>query len=75
MSKTTAKIWIWLDGTTLIKAVYNPLNHTLTILDETERILLKRIGITAEQAYQLAAKLAVIGAKRMDGNSEPFTYL
>ncbi len=75
MSKTAAKIWIWLDGTTLIKAVYNPLNRTLTILDENDRLLLKRIGITVEQAYQLAAKLAVIGAKRMDGNREPFTYL
>jgi len=75
MPKTTAKIWIWLDGTTLIKAVYNPLNRTLTILDETDRLLLKRIGLSPEQAYQLAAKLALIGAKRMDDNREPFTYL
>jgi len=69
------KIWVWLDGTTLIKAVYNPLNKTLTILDEMDRLLLKRIGITPEQAHQLATKLAILGAKRMDDNREPFTYL
>ena len=72
---TTSKIWVWLDGTTLIKAVYNPLNKTLTILDEMDRLILKRIGITPEQAHKIAARLAVIGAKRMDDNSEPFTYL
>lgn len=75
MSTTTAQIWVWLDGTTLIKAIYNPLTKTLAILDETDRLLLKRIGITPEQARKLAAKLALIGAKRIDNNREPFTYL
>jgi hypothetical protein len=75
MTSATKKIWIWLHGTDLIKAVYNPVDRTLTIFDETDHLLLKRIGLSPEQAHQLATRLAIIGAKRLDGHDEPFTYL
>ena len=67
-------LWIWLDGTTLIKAVYNPLDHTLTIYDETDRLLLRRTGLSPEQAHHLATMLAIIGARRMNDHDEPVTY-
>ena len=75
MVTDTKRIWIWLHGTMLIKAVYSPMDRTLTIFDETDRLLLKRIGITPDQAQQLATRLAIIGAKRVDGHDEPFTCL
>jgi len=68
-------IWIWLDGTTLIKAVYNPVDRTLSIFDETERLLLRRTGLNPEQAHHLATRLAIIGAKRTNDHDESFAYL
>ncbi len=69
------KLWIWLDGATLIKAVYNPQDRTLSIFDETDHLLLRRTGLSPEQAQHLATRLAIIGARRMDDHDEPFTYL
>lgn len=68
-------IWIWLQDHELYKAVYKPMDHTLVVLNERDEIILQYKGITAEQLARLEQLFLQLGAKKMDGHKEPFTYL
>ena len=46
MPKKNAMTWIWMQNGRLIKAVLNQITGTLTIYDEYDNILLRRIGLT-----------------------------
>ena len=75
MNPKNIRIWIWLQENTVNKAVYNPTDRTLIVYNEHDEIILKRTGITAEQLNALEALFLQLGAKRIDGHKEPFTYL
>jgi hypothetical protein len=75
MINKNTRIWIWLQENELFKAVYNPADGTLIVTNERDEIILKRTGIASEQLKRLEELFLTIGAKRMDGNKEPFTYL
>lgn len=75
MINRNARIWIWLQELELYKAVYNPDDRTLIIYNERSEIILKRTGITPEQLIQLEVLFLSLGAKRIDGQQEPFTIL
>jgi hypothetical protein len=75
MSTKNQRIWIWLQENNLQKAVYNPTDRTLIVYDAQDQIILKRTGITPEQLNALEVLFLQLGAKRLDGHKEPFTYL
>jgi hypothetical protein len=75
MNNKHQKIWIWLQDNELYKATYDPLDQTVIISSERNEILLKRTGVTPEQLIQLELVFTALGAKRIDGHKEPFTYL
>jgi len=75
MNNKTQHVWIWLQENMLHKAVYNTKDNTLTVYNEHDEIILKRTGITPEQLSKLEQLFISIGAKRLDGHKEPFTYL
>ena len=74
MNKNT-RIWIWLQENELYRAVYNSADCTFIVFNKQDEIILKRTGITSEQLTQLEVLFLTIGAKRLDGHKEPFTYL
>ena len=69
------RIWMWLHENSVLKAVYNQKDNTLTVYNEQDQILLRRTGITAEIIVKIEVSFSAIGAKRVDGHKEPFTYL
>lgn len=71
----TIRIWMWLQENNVLKAVFNPNDNTLTVYNEQDQILLRRTGITAEVIIKIEMIFSAIGAKRVDGRKEPFTYL
>jgi len=73
--KNTLRIWIWFEENKLHKAVYNPVEKTFIVYNEFDGIILKRIGITPEQHTWIEEFFLSLGAKRIDGQKEPFTYL
>ena len=75
MTTKNLRIWIWLQENSVNKAVYNTTDRTLIVYNEHDEIILKRTGITAEQLNALEALFLQLGAKRIDGHKEPFTYL
>jgi hypothetical protein len=75
MNNNHIRIWIWLQDAEIHKAVYNQLEKTLIVTNDRNEIILKRSGITSEQLTQLEALFLRVGAKRIDGHQEPFTYL
>lgn len=75
MVNKNSKIWIWLQGNKLLKAVYNPCNKTLTIYNENDEILVKREKLTQNQIRNIEIAFSIKGVKRIDSRTEPFTYL
>jgi hypothetical protein len=75
MTNKNTRIWIWLQENELHKAVYNPTDCTIIVYNERDEIILKHTGITSEQLTRLEKLFLTIGAKRIDGHKEPFTYL
>jgi hypothetical protein len=75
MNSKNLRIWVWLQDDTLNKAVYNPANQTLIVYNEKDEIIQKRMGITPEQLTALEVLFLQLGAKRLDGHKEPYTYL
>ena len=75
MNTKNLHIWIWLQENTVNKAVYNTTERTLIVYNEHDEIILKRTGITPEQLTALEVLFLHLGAKRLDGHKEPFTYL
>jgi hypothetical protein len=75
MVNKNERIWIWQQDCELYKAVYNPTNRTFLVSNERDEIILRYTGITAEQLTRLEALFKHIGAKHLDGHTEPFTYL
>jgi hypothetical protein len=55
--------------------VYNSMDYTLIVYNERDEIILKHTGIISEQLTRLEVLFLTIGAKRIDGHKEPFTYL
>jgi hypothetical protein len=74
-NKKNNRIWIWMQENNLHKAVYTPNQQTLVVYNERDEIVLKRNGITTAQFTNLEAMFVSIGARRIDGRKEPFTYL
>lgn len=75
MIKKNAKIWIWVQNNKILKAISNQDTGTLTIYDEQDNILLRRTGLTKQQVKKIEIYLSNYRIKRIDENSEPFTYL
>ena len=75
MVNKNLRIWIWLQENELYKAVYSSTDCTLIVTNERDEIILQHMGITSEQLNRLEVLFLTIGAKRMDGHKEPFTYL
>jgi hypothetical protein len=75
MKNKGTQIWIWIEENTFHKAVYNPADRTLIIYNEWDEIILKRTGISPEQFLSFEVLFFHFGAKRIDGQKEPFTYL
>jgi hypothetical protein len=75
MVNKNVRIWIWLQENELYKALYNSTDCTLIVVNERDEIILKYTGITSEQLTRLEVLFLTLGAKRMDGHKEPFTYL
>jgi len=59
----------------LLKAVLNQNTGTLTIYDEYDNILLRRMGLTKQQTKNIEIIFSNHCIKRVDGHREPFTYL
>jgi hypothetical protein len=75
MKNKNARIWIWMEDHELHKAVYYPANRTLIIYNEQDAVILKHTGVAIKQLPSLEAMFFHFGAKRIDGQKEPFTYL
>ena len=75
MLKKYAKIWIWMQNNRLLKAVSNQNTGTLTIYDESDKVLLKRTGLTRQQVKNIELIFSNNCIKRVGDHREPFTYL
>jgi len=75
MMNKNIKIWIWIQNNRLLKAISNQDTGTLTIYDERDNILLKRTGLTRQQAKKIEICLSKHGIKKIDDHREPITYL
>ena len=75
MMNTHAHIWVWLQDNELYKAVYMPANRTLTVSNERDEIIIQYKGISFQQLARVEHLFVQLGAKKMDGRKEPFTYL
>ena len=75
MDKKNVKIWIWVQNNKLLKAISKQDTGTLTIYDEDDNILLRRTGLTKQQIKKIEICLSQYQVKRIDDQSEPFTYL
>ena len=75
MTMKSIKIWIWIHNGRIYKAISCKEEHTFTIYDENDNVLIKRTGLTPAQIKKIEVSLASSGAQRMDSHREPFTYL
>ncbi|MCK4332685.1 MAG: hypothetical protein KAV40_03810 [Thermoplasmatales archaeon] len=75
MVNKNVKTWIWMQNNRLLKAVLNQNTGTLTIYDEYDNILLRRMGLTKQQTKNIEIIFSNHCIKRVDGHREPFTYL
>ena len=75
MMNKTKRIWLWIHNGQLMKAVFCPEEGSLTLYDEKDVVLLRRKGLSPAQMRTLETMLSTSGAKRIDGQNEPFTYL
>jgi len=75
MANTDVKIWIWITGGRLFKAISNPATKTIVVYDEKDNVLLKRSGLSIPQMKKIEIIFSLYGARRMDSNKQPFTYL
>ena len=75
MAQHDIKIWIWVQNYRILKAISNKEAGTLTIYDEYDNILIRRIGLSKQQIKTLETLLTTFNVKRLDNNSEPYTYL
>ncbi|UCD12936.1 MAG: hypothetical protein JSW60_05045 [Thermoplasmatales archaeon] len=75
MAKKYAKIWIWMQNNRLLKAVSNQNSGTLTIYDESDKVLLRRTGLTRQQVKRIELIFSNNCIKRVGDHREPFTYL
>lgn len=74
-TKPSKHIWVWMHENSLYKAVYSVCEQLLVVYNERGEIILKRKGVTPDQFLRLEALFMSMGAKRLDGHKEPFTYL
>ena len=75
MVNKNVKTWIWMQNNRLLKAVLNQNTGTLSIYDEYDNILLRRMGLTKQQIKNIEIIFSNHCIKRVDGHREPFTYL
>jgi hypothetical protein len=75
MMKTNTHVWIWMQDHEVYKAVYVQMNRSLTVSNEKDEIILQYKGISYEQLARVVRLFMQLGAKKMDGRREPFTYL
>ena len=75
MIKKYGKTWIWMQNDILLKAVINQNTGTLTIYDEYDNILLRRIGLTKKQIKNIEIIFSNYCDDRVGNHREPFTYL
>lgn len=75
MINTQARIWIWMQDNEVFKAVYIPATRVLTISNERDDLILQYKGINSEQLARVEYLFVTLGAKKINGRSEPFTYL
>ncbi len=75
MVNKNVKTWIWMQNNRLLKAVLNQNTGTLSIYDEYNNILLRRMGLTKQQIKNIEIIFSNHCIKRVDGHREPFTYL
>ena len=75
MVNKNVKTWIWMQNNRLLKAVLNQNTGTLSIYDEYNNILLRRLGLTKQQIKNIEIIFSNHCIKRVDGHREPFTYL
>lgn len=75
VKKNQTKIWMWIEDTKLIKAVYNSQNNSLTIYNECDEILIRRKQITPEQMSAIERVFEQKHAKRIDTSNNSFTYI
>jgi len=75
MTSKSVNIWIWLQNGKLMKAILCPEDGTLKILDEQDRLIIKRTGLNRIQIKQVENTIIKYGAKRLDKHAEPFKFL
>jgi len=75
MVKKNAKIWIWVQSNSVLKAVSNQNTGTLTIYDEYDNVLLRRTGLTKQQIKNIEIIFSNHCIKKVGDHREPFTYL
>jgi len=75
MKKTDSKIWIWIEGNNLFKAVYSSSGEYLTIYNKYDEILMQRKQVTLDQMDTIETVFLKKGAKRIDHCKEPFIYI
>ena len=59
----------------LIKAVLNQNTGTLTIYDEYDNVILRRMGLTKQQIKNIEIVFSKYCIKSIGDSREPFTYL
>jgi len=69
------RIWVWLHGSELYKAVYRSVDSTFVVFNEYDEIIFTYTCVSAKQLQEIETLLTRIGAKQLDKCAEPFTYL
>ena len=75
LDKTDSKIWIWIEGNNLFKAVYSSSDGCLTIYNECDEILIRKKQVAPDQMKTIETVFSKKGAKRIGNCNEPFTYI
>lgn len=75
MNDKNVRVWIWIQDDILHKAVYNPSDKIFTVYNERDEIIFRRIGLPPDKLSSLETFFLHLGAKRIDRQKEPFTYL
>ena len=75
MENNETRIWIWFQDSKLHKAKCDFSKKTLIIYNENDEILIKYKGLTSIQIQKIGAFFSKIGAKRIDNQNNPFTYM
>lgn len=69
------QVWVWLFDHAMYKAVYHEYGSTLAVYDEQDEIIVRYIGLTSQQIEEMRSLFQAMGAKRLDHQKVPFTYL